>query len=356
MNKTGRFFGFRGRACAIFIALALLFGTLFSFTSCENKRPTFRATFYNSFNTVSIIECYSKDTKDRFTKTAELIESELLRYHKYYDIYYEYSGINNLRTVNLMAGREPVKVDSEIIDLLLFSKELYYMTSGEINIAMGSVLSLWHAAREAKEHYLPSEAELLGAAEHTDIEKVIIDREASTVYLADPLMSLDVGAVAKGYATERVREKLVSLGMGDGYVLNIGGNLRMIGTRSGGTPWDVNIINPDTASSEKYVSKISVFDTSVVTSGDYERYMTVNGVRYHHIIDKDTLYPSTHFASVSIVTDDGGLADGLSTALFSMTYEDGLLLINSLAGVEALWVRPNGEVLMSDGYADFVKK
>jgi thiamine biosynthesis lipoprotein len=280
----------------------------------------------------------------------------LSEYNNLYDIYHDYSGINNLKTVNDKAGVEPVEVDRRIIDLLKFSLEVYELTGGEVNVMMGAVLKLWHDAREGDKngnHVLPTEDELLLANMHTDIEALVIDEAAGTVYISDPEASLDVGAIAKGYATERIAEALIadtSLST-DGYALNIGGNIRIIGSKRG-EDFKIGITNPDKSSDEPYVAMVAVRDTSVVTSGDYERYFTVDGKKYHHVIDKDTLQPSVYFHSVTVITRDSAMADALTTALFSMHINDGYALVESMPGVEAMWVGTNGTTVKSSAFPE----
>jgi thiamine biosynthesis lipoprotein len=286
-----------------------------------------------------------------FNKNASVVEAVLKKYHRLYDIYYEYSGINNIKTINDNAGISPVKVDEEIISLIEYGKEVYALTAGELNIAMGAVLSIWHNTRSAASSgkvTLPSSATLAEAAKHTGIDDVIIDKKAGTVYLRDPLMSLDVGAIAKGYATERAAEELQALGV-SGYALDIGGNIRLVGERDGADRlWTVGIRHPD--GSGNVIKSVGISDTSLVTSGDYERFFIYNGEKYHHIIDKDTLMPSAYFSSVSVITRDSALADALTTALFAMPYEDGAALVESLEGVEAMWVTRDFTTFESDGF------
>ena len=164
-------------------------------------------------------------------------------------------------------------------------------------------------------------------------------------------MLLDVGAVAKGYATEMIARELKEMGV-SGYGLSVGGNVRLIGTKPGGEKWNVGIENPNDAYGG-YVENLSVADVSVVTSGSYQRYYVVDGAIYHHIIDKDTLYPSDYFASVSIITENSALADALSTALFSMPIENGRALINGIENTEAIWGYKDGTVVSSDGLSRF---
>jgi thiamine biosynthesis lipoprotein len=341
------------RALFFFLISALI---LLCLTACikEKEPETMAKSYYDFFDTVSVIISYEGDSSEEFAENCEQVSKLLLKYHKLFDIYYEYDGINNLKTVNKNAGVAPVKIDSELIDFLLYCKEVYKLTSGKTNIAMGSVLKLWHDEREMAEAWpnkakLPDFNALENAARHTDIDNLIIDKDAGTVYISDPQMQLDVGAIAKGYATERAAELLISRGV-TSYVLNIGGNIRAIGEKANGGAWVTGITNPDKSSSEAFACRVEIRDTSLVTSGDYERYYTVDGVRYHHIIDPDTLMPSRYFSSVSVFVKDSGLSDALSTALFVMSYEDGLELVKSL-GAEAVWIKSDGTVLKSDGIA-----
>ena len=328
--------------------------------ACEQKAPdatpepqTQAVSYYEYFDTVSVIFSYRGDSSETFSAHCEAVSSLLEEYHRLFDIYYEYAGVNNLKTINKNAGKAPVKVDQKLIDFLLYAKEIYTLTNGKTNVAMGAVLRLWHTAREdgiaaPESAYLPNEAALAEAALHTDIEKIIIDKEAGTVFLSDPEMSLDVGALGKGYATERAAELLIARGA-TSYVLNIGGNIRTIGTKITGDGWVTGITNPDKTSEESFVCRVIIKDTSLVTSGDYERYYTVDGVNYHHVIDPLTNMPARYFSSVSVFTPDSALADALSTALFCMSYEDGLAMVRAIGNVQVIWVTSEGEILTTDG-------
>jgi thiamine biosynthesis lipoprotein len=289
-----------------------------------------------------------------------LIYDNLKEYHELYDIYNDYEGINNIKTINDNAGKAPVKVDQRIIDLLKFSKEAYDLSGGEVNVAFGSVLAVWHEYREAGIDdpdlaKVPPMELLQEKAKHTDINKMIIDEKNSTVYLEDSEMRLDVGAIAKGYATEQVAQIMIEKGYTDG-LFSVGGNVRAIGSRGKNDPWNVGIQNPDKESEESYLHVMNLDNLSLVSSGDYERYYMVDGKRYHHIIDPKTLMPADYFRAVSIITEDSGLADALSTTIFNMPYEDGLKLIESLPNTEALWVMKDGEMKYSDHFKDYIKE
>ncbi len=308
--------------------------------------------YYTFFDTVSYIYSYANDSEEDFEANCDGVSDILEEYHRLFDIYYEHSGVNNLKTLNLNAGKAPVKVDRKLIDFLLYAKELYATTNGEMNVMMGSVLSLWHDCREAAstapaQATIPTKEALDAAALHTDISLLEIDTVNSTVRIADPDARIDVGALGKGYATEMAAQYLKSKGV-SGYVLNIGGNIRIVGHKPDGSGWGTGIKDPQNPS--QYAMKLTIANTSCVTSGDYERYFLVDGARYHHVIDKDTLMPSTYFRSVSIITEDSALADALSTALFTMSYEDGLALVNKLGGVEVLWIKTDGTQQYTPGF------
>ena len=317
----------------------------------------YSARFFEIFNTETNIVGYSI-SEEVFTDQVELLKEKLEYYHRLYDIYNEYEGINNIKTINDNAGIEPVEVNKDIIDLLLYSKEMYEQTNGQINIAMGSVLKIWHEYRE-KGSYNPMDAslppmeDLQEAAEYCDIRQIVIDEEESTVYLPDKNMSIDVGSIGKGYAVQRVAEYAKERGM-ENMCLSVGGNLCAIGGKPDGSDWLVGIQNPDKNSDEVYVKKVKVSDLSVVTSGNYERFYVVDGERYCHIIDGDTLMPADYFVSVSIICEDSGRADALSTSVFNMPFEEGLAFINGLEDVVAMWILNDGTIEYSEGFKQYV--
>ena len=320
----------------------------------------YEAEFIELFNTFTKIVGYS-ETEEEFKSYAQQIYDDLTEYHRLYDIYNDYDGLNNIKTINDNAGIKPVKVDQKIIDMLVFSKSMYELTDGKTNIAYGSVLKIWHEYRtdgidDPENAELPPLKKLQEASEHTDINDVIIDRENSTVFLSDPMMSLDVGAIAKGYATEQVADKLAVNGLVSG-ILNVGGNVRAIGNNiKTGEPWSVGIQNPDSESEEAILNLVNLEEASMVSSGDYERYYTVDGKRYNHIIDTKTLFPSENFTAVTVICEDSGVADALSTAIYCMDFEQGLELIQSIEGSEAMWIFKDKSIRYSEGFEALIKK
>ncbi len=337
--------------CLLILASLLLTGCAGT-AETEPELKQYSATFLTLFDTVTTI-VGKADSEEAFRETAQAVHDELLVYHQFFDIYNEYDGLNNLKTVNDNAGVAPVEVDEKIIDLLLDCKAYYELTGGKVNAAMGSVLSLWHEARndgldDPQNAYLPDQNALEEAALHTSFDSVIIDEEASTVYISDPEVRLDVGAVAKGWSAQRVCESAP-----EGLLISVGGNVCATGPKDDtGTPWVVGIQDPD--GGDSYLHTLYVTYGSVVTSGDYQRAYWVDGKVYHHIIDPETLYPSEYWRSVTILCADSGLADALSTALFLLPLEEGLALLEK-SGAEAMWVDQSGEMFYSPGFEENIR-
>ena len=321
------------------ILLVLLTGC-----SRQEKRP-YQYMDYTLFDTVTTIVGYG-DSQEEFTREAENICRELAVYHRLFDIYQEYPGMNNLKTVNDQAGIAPVEVDPRILDLMKDCRDYRVITGEKVNVAMGSVLKLWHEARSfgidhPEEAKLPEETALRKAAEHCDFGDIVMDPEQKTLFLRDPQLQLDLGAVAKGWAVEQVSHLAP-----EGMLISVGGNVCATGPKPDGSPWVVGIQNPD---GEGYLATVALYKGSAVTSGDYQRYFEVDGERYHHIIDPETLYPSRYWRSVTVLCEDSGLADALSTALFLLPQQEGQSLLSTV-GAEALWMDGEGNQFRSPGF------
>ena len=349
------------RMTAALLAAVLSLGLL---VGCKPKKELTRYTtiFYDVFDTVTQVIAYC-ESEEAFNTQMQALHQDLIVYNQLYDIYNDYDGVVNVKTINENAGKAPVQVDDRILSMLELARQMYDLTGGKINIAMGSVLGIWHDYREAAEqnasdadNTLPTQEELEAAAQHCDINDLVIDEDAKTVYLSDPEMSLDVGSVGKGYAVEMVCRAAEARGLTSA-LISVGGNLRAIGTKPDGSQWVGGVENPWN-SSEVYtngsstVAAVKMSDLSLVTSGDYQRYFVVDGKRYHHIIDPDTLWPATYYNGVTVLCPDSGVADCLTTGLFCLPLEEGKQLVESLDGVEALWCTTDGEVVTSSGWSE----
>lgn len=311
-----------------------------------------KGSFYDAFDTVIQLTGYTKD-EETFKRAFALCQSEFQRLHKLFDNYHEYDGVTNLMTLNRKASKAPVKVEDELFSLLQFSKDQYTKTLGKVNIAMGKTLAIWHDLREAvtaeTEHTttgtgktiaLPTEAALKEANAHSNLDDLVLDEANKTVQLRDPELQLDAGAVAKGYATELVAKKLQAAGLEHG-IISAGGNIKTIGSPvDDRAQWKVGIMHPRPEHKDVLATVLVSGDTAMVTSGDYQRYFELDGVRYAHIIDPETLYPAKRYTSVSIRTADSGLADYLSTAFFIADEKEAQQILANYkdAGVDVIWV------------------
>ena len=349
------------RIISLMAALFLMASPLFAVSTVEAEQAQkYSYMFFGTFDTAISIIGYAKN-KAAFDQVAAEAEGMFKRFHQLFNQYYPYEGLNNLYYLNNNAAKAPVQVPQELFDLLAWCKTHQQDTRGQVNIALGAVLSLWHDERENAEMNpgeakLPEMEALQEAAQHTSIEDLVLDPEQSTVFYRDPKMKLDLGAVAKGYATELVAQYMLTTEMPN-FIINAGGNVRAgHPPLDGRTAWGVSVQDPDAAlvlpAGDDIMDILYLADKSIVTSGDYQRYFIVDDERYHHLISPFTLMPPHHMRSVTIITQDSGLADLLSTAVFLMPFEEGFEYVNSLPGVDALWVLNDRSVKMTEGAAE----
>lgn len=339
------------------VILAFLF--LLPFVACtrQTTAQTYSKSFNDLFDTASSVSAVDS-SQESFDGRFSAMYGILKAYSQKFDIYTDYDGVVNLKTVNDNAGK-PVKVDSDIIELLNYGKSVYADTNGAVNIAMGSVLSVWHDSREnalknPKSATLPDENTLKTAAKYTDINDLIIDEKNSIVMLKSKNMSLDVGAIAKGFVCEKIADYISENKIWQSAVISLGGNVKTVGTKynDGKTKFNIAVENPKGGD---YLCTVGASNgLSVVTSGDYQRAFTVGGKKYCHIINPETLMPSEYMSSVTVVCDDSAKCDALSTALFNTSISNGIRIVNSVDGVYAMWVDKNGKITYSNGFEDLI--
>ncbi|MBR2809436.1 MAG: FAD:protein FMN transferase [Erysipelotrichaceae bacterium] len=297
------------------IALLLCF-LLCSCTSKPKLTKYSNTSAEGCFDTYVSLIAYT-ESEEEFNHYFDIVKENFMTYHQLFDIYHEYEGINNLKTINDQAGIAPVKVDQKIIDMLNFVIKATSINDS-FDITSGNLLSLWHHYRDSVID--PDDEAIQKALPLRGLEYLEIDDENDTVYISDPDISLDVGGIAKGYTAQVVSEILKAEGLEHG-ALDAGGNIKTIGTKDTGDLWVSAIRNPGLIASG-IVSFVTPLDATVVTSGNYINfYYAPNGNKYHHIIDLSTGYPADYYESVTIITDDSGLADFLSTTIFTLPYE-----------------------------------
>ncbi len=327
-----------------------------SSTTNQINLERYEAYISGPFDTLTKILILAPSER-QFNEYQQFVEREMWRYHRLFDIYHDSPDGVNMKTINDRAG-EAVECSEELIDLIAFGILCEEKSNGQVNIALGSVLKLWHEARtkslaSPEQAYIPDSQSLKEASNHTSIHEIIIDRAKGTVMLRDPLMRLDVGAIAKGYTVEKIAQSLIDKGLRAG-AIDAGGNVRVIGQNEiKSKPWRVGIKNPVDDQENPYLKILDVKDRAVVTSGNNERYFSFKGERYSHIIDPKTLQPARFHDAVSVVIEDSGMADLMSTALMLMTENEGRDLLKSVSDCEVMWVR-DGHISMTEGFSQLI--
>ena len=246
--------------------------------------------------------------------------------------------------INKNAGIEPVKVSPELYNLIERAKKISEITDGAFDISYASMDNIWKFDGSMQKK--PSELEIQQSVAKVGHERITLDPKSQTVYLREPGMRIGFGAIGKGYAADRAKELLVSKQVKGG-IINASGDLTTWGTKTTGERWLVGIANP--LSKDKVFSWLPVVESSVATSGNYEKYIVLNGEKYSHIIDPRTGYPTKGINSVSVFAKHAELCDALATAIFIMGRDSGIHLINQMDGVEVVVVDSENKIHKSSG-------
>ena len=310
------------RLFSVIVLLALML------TSCRAESYTMRSqSYYDLFDTLCTFQTYDL-TEEEFTRISNGLYDQLLAFHEEVDIYASHEGVTNLYDLNQAAGGDALPISPSLMTFLQFCQEAETLSLHRVNVMIGSVSSLWKTAIE--ESRLPDADALRAAAEHTDIHSLVLNEEAGSAQITDPQASIDVGALAKGYAARLAKEYLEAQGV-ENYLLDLGGNVYAYGQPlgTGRTSFTIGLQEPDAPDGTYYTTR-QVQNEAIVSSGDYQRYTMIDGVRYHHIVDPDTLYPGTLHRASTIIHEDPAIADMLSTATFLLPTEEGEALANSL--------------------------
>ena len=244
--------------------------------------------------------------------------------------------------INQNAGIRPVKVDAELLQLILRSLLISKQTSGAFDISYAAVDKVWKF--DGRTMAWPPEEILEEATKNMGYQNVDVDVAASTVYLKKKGVKIGFGAIGKGYAADRVKALLQGAGVAAG-LINASGDMQAWGTQANGQAWSVGIINP--LNKQKVFSWFDLKDRAVVTSGDYERFVILDGKRHGHIIDPRTAKPPKGIISATVFAPKAELADALATSIYVLGKENGMFLIDQLPEVEALMIDDQGEMISS---------
>ena len=328
--------------------LALGLASAILFTGCAERREAAQQMLENQkMENRHEATTFAMDTVMTFTVIHEdgdeiIIdaEQEIRRLENLLSVTVENSDVSKL---NAAAGNEAIEMHIDTQVLLQKGKELGEKTGNAFDIAISPVVKAW-GFTEA-EHSVPSQEKLDTLLPLTDPDDILLD--SGKAYLQKEGMAVDLGGIAKGYASDKVAELLKEKGVASA-IVSLGGNVYGVGTKPDGEKWEVALANPLDAND--YCGLISIENQAVVTSGGYQRYFEENGKKYHHIIDPATGYPAeSGLLSVTIISDSGTEADVLSTALYVMGLEKALAFWQEHGGFEAIFVTEAGEVIATEG-------
>ena len=339
---------------------------VFTLSACEDsvevnlkKESDVHTSYFDSMIAINLYVGEDTDesiTDEIFEKSGVLLQD----IRQQADRYNTYSGVTNVMTLNENPTATHM-VDEELFELLTLSKEYHALTNGYFDITMGPVLDIWsdhlEACNERGDCSVPSDATLNAAGEHVGIDKLTLNEDTREVTMQEN-MNLNLGGVAKGYATNKLSDLLKSYDEIESFLINAGtSNIEVYGehpTRDSKL-WHVGVTDPTNPNNPYGYAGVKLDSgTSLVTSGDYVRYFEVDGQRYHHLINPNTLEPSYHHRSVTVVIEDGSIGDILSTAAFLMEPSESQAFIEGLDDVEAVWYLDDDSIETSSGFDEYL--
>ena len=346
--NTNREYG-KGISAGRLILILIVFFAFAGVCGCQpsadidNKTTTTRLLM----DTRVDLTLYGADKKTS-DQVAEAVFSEMERLENMISRTIPTSELNK---INMSAGKEWVKVEPELFFLLQKALEVSVLSGGAFDPTVAPLIELWGFGGDHPQ--VPSEEDLQKLLPLVDYKLVEMDEESFMVYLPVEGMKLDLGGIAKGFIVDRGLETASQFGL-QSFFINAGGDISMSGVKPSGEKWVIAVQDPK-ASSEAtdIVNNVAVLwlegDGSVVTSGDYQRYFEENGVKYHHILDPENGKPARRLSSVTIVADNATVADALSTASFVLGKEKGLSLLESMPGIDGIFVDPEGNINYTSG-------
>ena len=245
--------------------------------------------------------------------------------------------------INNSAGIRPVQVDKELFELISRSIKISALTQGAFDISYASMDKLWYFDKEMEK--LPTAQQIAQSVSKVGYENIIINEKKRTVFLNKKGMKIGFGAIGKGYAADKAKDILIQNDVKSG-IINASGDLTAWGQKPSGDDWMVAVVNP--LNKNKVFSWLPIKNSSIVTSGNYEKFITVDGKSYSHIIDPRTGYPSKGILSVTIISEKAELADALATSVFVLGTDIGIDMINQLKNVECIIINSDNKIIKSN--------
>lgn len=325
------------------IVVVIVFGAIILLKKILTPKIKEYTKTLNYMDTVIDIKLYS-DNEEKAQLIINEIDKIYKHYHELTDRYNSYEGINNIYTINNTKEVTKLEISEELYNILDYSVNWYYKSNGLFNINIGNLTDVWKVYRDNK-NGIPTSDELIKLS-GLDIKNIVLYDDYK---ILTGNVNLDLGGIAKGYATEVVHYYLKSIGF-DQYLINAGGTV-LAGVNSDNDKYKVGIQDPNNASG--IIATLNLSNSMVTSSGGYERFYEYDGQKYHHILDPNTKMPANYMKSVSVITDDAILGDVLSTTLFLMSVEDGQKFIEQFDNVEAIWYTNDDKMVKSSGISKY---
>ena len=331
-----------GYIVSIILLIIFFVYIIFDYNKRKNSIQEYSKNIFY-LDTYINVKIFDNDRKSAENALTE-VEKIYSKYHKLTDRYNAYDGITNVYTINNNNLEiSELTIDKELYDLISFGIDCYDKTNGLININIGEVVDIWKKYRDSK-NGIHTIDELKSADINIDNIVLLSDNK-----IANNNSNIDLGAIAKGYVTEIAGDYLESIGF-DKYIINAGGNV-LVGSHYKDGLYNIGIENPNNNSDIYKI--ITGNNITLTTSGNYQRYYEYEGVKYHHIINPNTLYPSNYMKSVTVINKSGKLGDMLSTALFMMSIEDGRKLLENYPDTEVIWYTIDDLIIKSKGFSKY---
>ncbi|WP_052676064.1 FAD:protein FMN transferase [Paenibacillus sp. IHBB 10380] len=331
--------------------LLLLLAFVISLTGCGNSKQSsakvepVSKSFY-VFETIVQVKVFdSGTTEQNFTDIKEILDTIEIQMNPSNDK-------SEISDVNRNAGIQPVKVSDETFKVVSKALDYTERSKGGFNLAIGSLVSLWNIGHEGA--HVPTADQIADAMKVIDYKNVTLDADKKEIYLSEKGMSIDLGAIAKGYAADKIVEYLQDKGFKSA-IVDLGGNVFAMGKKPGDQLWTIGIQDPNESRGNP-IGNIHVNNQTIVTSGIYERFFVEDGKHYHHLLDSKTGFPiDNNLSSLTILTDKSIDADGLSTSVYALGIEEGLKFIENLEHTEALFITKDKKIYASSGFQELLE-
>lgn len=319
----------------IILILSLLIGLIIN-TSAQSKSHTEILLLMGSRFEITAV------SSDQF-KAKKAIEAGIEEIKRIEQLISSWDNKSQTSQINKNAGIKPIAIKQELFNLIRRSIKISDLTHGAFDISYASVDKIWKF--DGSVNTVPDSLSIATSVSKINYKNIILDPDKKTVFLKEKGMKIGFGAIGKGYAANKALELMSKMDL-DGALVNASGDLISWGKDEGGKDWKIGISNPK--EKNKIFSWLNIGETAVVTSGNYEKFIMINGQRYSHIIDPRTGYPVKGLSSVTIICPNAELADALATSVFVLGKEDGLNLINKLNGIECILVTNDQKMITSN--------